>query len=40
MDIDMLNLRRAVRGDERAFETLIGPYLDTTYRLCLRMRGD
>ena len=40
MDIDMLNLRRAVRGDERAFETLIGPYLDTTYRLCLRMMGD
>ena len=40
MDIDMLNLRRAVRGDERALETLIGPYLDTTYRLCLRMMGD
>ena len=40
MDIDMLNLRRAVRGDERAFETLIGPYLDTTYRLCLRMMGN
>lgn len=40
MDIDMLNLKRAVRGDEHAFETLIGPYLDTTYRLCLRMMGD
>ena len=40
MDIDMLNLKRAVRGDETAFETLIAPYMDTTYRLCLRMMSN
>ena len=36
MEFDMLNLKRAVRGDERAFEALIEPYADATYRLCLR----
>ena len=40
MDVDMLNLKRAARGDEAAFEALISPYLDTTYRLCLRMMGN
>lgn len=40
MDNDMLNLKRAARGDERAFEALIGPYMDSTYRLCLRMMGN
>lgn len=40
MDRDMLNLKRAARGDERAFESLIAPYMDTTYRLCLRMMGN
>lgn len=40
MDVDMLNLKRAVRGDEAAFETLITPYMDTTYRLCLRLMGN
>ena len=40
MEFDMLNLKRAVRGDERAFEALIEPYADATYRLCLRMMGN
>lgn len=40
MDVDMLNLKRAARGDEAAFEVLISPYMDTTYRLCLRMMGN
>ena len=40
MDVDMLNLKRAARGDEQAFETLIAPHLDVTYRLCLRMMGN
>lgn len=40
MDNDMLNLKRAARGDERAFEALIEPYMDSTYRLCLRMMGN
>jgi RNA polymerase sigma-70 factor (ECF subfamily) len=40
MDTDMLNLKRAARGDERAFEALIRPYADVTYRLCLRMMGN
>ena len=40
MDVDMLNLKRAARGDERAFEALIAPYVDVTYRLCLRMMGN
>ena len=40
MDVDMLNLKRAARGDEQAFETLISPHLDVTYRLCLRMMGN
>lgn len=40
MDTDMLNLKRAARGDERAFEALIQPYADATYRLCLRMMGN
>lgn len=40
MDVDMLNLKRAARGDEAAFEALISPYMDTTYRLCLRLMGN
>ena len=40
MDTDMLNLKRASRGDECAFEALIQPYADVTYRLCLRMMGN
>ena len=40
MDVDMLNLKRAARGDEAAFEALISPYMDATYRLCLRMMGN
>ena len=40
MDTDMLNLKRAARGDECAFEALIRPYADVTYRLCLRMMGN
>ena len=40
MDVDMLNLKRAARGDEQAFEALISPHLDVTYRLCLRMMGN
>ena len=40
MDVDMLNLKRAARGDERSFEALIAPYVDVTYRLCLRMMGN
>ncbi len=40
MDTDQLNLKRAARGDERAFEELIRPYTDVTYRLCLRMMGN
>lgn len=39
LESDMLKIRRAVRGDEGAFEELIAPYLDATYRLCLRMMG-
>lgn len=39
MDTDMLKIKRAARGDEGAFEVLIEPYLDSTYRLCLRMMG-
>ena len=40
MEADMLNLKRALRGDERAFEALISPYADATYRLALRMMGN
>jgi len=40
MDVDMLNLKRASRGDEAAFEALIAPHMDTTYRLCLRLMGN
>ena len=40
METDMLNLKRASRGDERAFEALITPHADATYRLCLRMMGN
>ncbi len=40
MDLDQLNLKRAARGDESAFERLITPHLDATYRLCLHLMGN
>ncbi|MGI5884871.1 MAG: RNA polymerase sigma factor [Candidatus Spyradocola sp.] len=40
MEFHLLNVKRAARGDERAFEALIQPYADATYRLCLHMMGN
>ena len=40
MELEIMRLRKAARGDEKAFEALLSPHLNTIYRICLRMLGN
>lgn len=40
MESEIIRLKKAGRGDEKAFEALMTPHLDTIYRVCLRLMGN
>jgi len=40
LELEIMRLKKAGRGDERAFEALMTPHLDTVYRVCLRLMGN